>query len=270
MLVLSLSAAYFFSAFASFIYPYSSSSFATAVIFVPDLMGAPIGNLELEKLFDEKIILLKIKNNLARKYNRIIKRIFDLTVSFLSLVILIPLGVLLSVLIYIDNPGPVVFSHTRIGKSGKEFPCYKFRTMVLGAEKILENHLAENEEAKKEWEKDFKLKNDPRITKVGFFLRKTSLDEFPQIINVIKGEMSLVGPRPIVKAEVEKYKECIYDYYLVPPGITGMWQVNGRSDTTYDERVEMDSWYVRNWSVWIDIVYLLKTVGVVLKRKGAY
>ena len=108
-----------------------------------------------------------------------------MTVSFLSLVILIPLGVLLSVLIYIDNPGPVVFSHTRIGKSGKEFPCYKFRTMVLEAEKILENHLAENEEAKKEWEKDFKLKNDPRITKVGFFLRKTSLDEFPQIINVI-------------------------------------------------------------------------------------
>ena len=240
------------------------------VIFVPDLMGAPIGNLELEKLFDEKIILLKIKNNLARKYNRIIKRIFDLTVSFLSLVILIPLGVLLSVLIYIDNPGPVVFSHTRIGKSGKEFPCYKFRTMVLGAEKILENHLAENEEAKKEWEKDFKLKNDPRITKVGFFLRKTSLDEFPQIINVIKGEMSLVGPRPIVKAEVEKYKECIYDYYLVPPGITGLWQVNGRSDTTYEERVQMDSWYVRNWSIWIDIVYIIKTFKVVIERKGAY
>ena len=240
------------------------------VIFVPDLMGAPIGNLELEKLFDEKIILLKIKNNLARKYNRIIKRIFDLTVSFLSLVILIPLGVLLSVLIYIDNPGPVVFSHTRIGKSGKEFPCYKFRTMVLEAEKILENHLAENEEAKKEWEKDFKLKNDPRITKVGFFLRKTSLDEFPQIINVIKGEMSLVGPRPIVKAEVEKYKECIHDYYLVPPGITGLWQVNGRSDTTYEERVQMDSWYVRNWSIWIDIVYIIKTFKVVIERKGAY
>ena len=240
------------------------------VIFVPDLMGAPIGNLELEKLFDEKIILLRIKNNLARKYNRLIKRIFDLSVSICSLAVLIPLGIILSILIYIDNPGQVVFSHIRIGKSGKPFPCYKFRTMVLEAEKILEKHLAENEEAKREWERDFKLKNDPRITPIGRFLRKTSLDEFPQIINVIKGEMSLVGPRPIVQEEVLKYKENIHDYYLVPPGITGIWQVNGRNDTTYEERVQMDSWYVRNWSIWIDIVYIIKTFKVVIDRKGAY
>ena len=240
------------------------------VAFVPDLMGAPIGNLELQKLFDEKIILLKVKNNLARRYNRIFKMLFDISVSLMSLTFLIPLGILLSILIYLDSPGPIMFAHQRVGKHGKMFPCYKFRTMVTNAQEMLDTYLEENPAAREEWNRDFKLKDDPRITRIGKFIRKTSLDELPQILNVIKGEMSLVGPRPIVTAEIERYADHIYDYYLVPPGITGMWQVNGRSDTTYDERVEMDSWYVRNWSVWIDIVYLLKTVGVVLKRKGAY
>ena len=134
----------------------------------------------------------------------------------------------------------------------------------------MQEYLKDNPEAQEEWNRDFKLKNDPRITKIGHFLRKTSLDELPQLLNVLKGEMSLVGPRPIVQAEVEKYGEYIQDFYLVPPGITGVWQVSGRSDTTYDERVQMDSWYVHNWSVWIDIVYLVKTVTAVLQRKGAY
>ena len=130
--------------------------------------------------------------------------------------------------------------------------------------------MATHPEAQKEWDNSFKLKHDPRITRVGRFLRKTSLDELPQILNVLKGEMSLVGPRPIVEAEIEKYGEYIKDYYLVTPGITGIWQVNGRSDTTYPERVAMDTWYVRNWSVWIDLVYLFKTVKIVWKQKGAY
>ncbi len=240
------------------------------VAFIPDLRGTPVGNLELENLFDEKIILLKVKNNLARRYNRIFKMLFDISISLVSLIFLVPLGGLLSILIYLDSPGTIMFAHQRVGKHGKMFPCYKFRTMVTNAQEMLDAYLEENPAAREEWNRDFKLKDDPRITRIGKFLRKTSLDELPQILNVIKGEMSLVGPRPIVTAEIERYADHIYDYYLVPPGITGMWQVNGRSDTTYDERVEMDSWYVRNWSVWIDIVYLLKTVGVVLKRKGAY
>lgn len=240
------------------------------VAFVPDLMGTPVGTLEVECLVDEKIMMLKVTNNLARWYNRALKRVFDFSVSFLGLVVFIPLFMVLSIIIYFDNPGPVVFAHRRIGKNGEAFPCYKFRSMVLNAEVVLKDYLEKNANAREEWQREFKLKKDPRITRVGAFLRKTSLDELPQLINVLKGEMSLVGPRPIVKEEIEKYGEYIHDFYLVPPGITGMWQVNGRSDTTYDERVAMDSWYVRNWSIWIDMVYLLKTIKVVIDGKGAY
>ena len=240
------------------------------ISFVPDLLGMPAGNIEVERLYDEKVVMLRSKNNLARWYNRLYKRMFDILMPLLGVFFLIPLGLLIALCIYIDSPGHVVFAHKRVGQHGKEFPCYKFRTMVPNAEEVLQEYLAKNPAAKKEWKSSFKLKNDPRITKVGRFLRKTSLDELPQIWNVLRGEMSLVGPRPIVDAEIEKYGEYIRDYYLVPPGITGIWQVNGRSDTTYSERVEMDTWYVRNWSVWIDLVYLFKTVKIVLQQKGAY
>lgn len=141
---------------------------------------------------------------------------------------------------------------------------------MFDAEGALKKYLAIHPEAQEEWGRNFKLKDDPRITKIGRFLRKTSLDELPQLWNVLVGDMSLVGPRPIVKDEIVKYGTYINDFYLVPPGITGVWQVSGRSDTTYDERVQMDSWYVHNWSVWIDIVYLVKTVLAVVKGKGAY
>jgi len=240
------------------------------VAFVPDIVGAPMGNLEVESLIDEKIMMLRAKNNLARWHNRALKRAFDIVVSVCGLVVVVPLGLLLAAAIYLDSPGPVIFAHRRIGQGGREFPCYKFRSMVPHAEQVLESYLAAHASAREEWQQNFKLRNDPRITRIGAFLRKTSLDELPQLFNVLKGEMSLVGPRPIIQAEVEKYGSYIHDFYLVPPGITGMWQVNGRSDTTYEERVEMDSWYVRNWSVWIDMVYLLKTIKVVWERKGAY
>ncbi|EGO62240.1 sugar transferase [Acetonema longum] len=154
--------------------------------------------------------------------------------------------------------------------NGESFLCYKFRTMVVDAGKKLEEFLEQNPDAAAEWRKDFKLKDDPRITRMGRWLRKTSLDELPQLINVLKGEMSLVGPRPIVEKEIEKYGETIHDYYLVRPGITGYWQVNGRNDVDYDTRVQMDSWYVRNWSLWLDLVILTKTVKVVTGRKRAY
>ena len=142
--------------------------------------------------------------------------------------------------------------------------------MVSDAQQRLEEYLAENPAARREWEEFFKLTHDPRVTKLGAFLRRTSLDELPQLWNVLWGDMSLVGPRPIVTQEIERYGENIKEYYMVPPGITGIWQVNGRSDTTYEERVAMDTWYVRNWSIWIDLVYLFKTVKTVFTGKGAY
>lgn len=240
------------------------------VSFIPELIGMPAANVQAQGLMEENTLMIRVKNNLSRPYYRFIKRVFDLVVTLMSLVLLLPIGLIIAILIYVDNPGPVLFAHRRVGKGGKEFPCYKFRSMIVGAEDALKTYLAEHPEAREEWERDFKLKDDPRITRLGHFLRKTSLDELPQILNVLKGEMSLVGPRPIVRKEVEKYGEYIEDFYLVPPGITGVWQVSGRSDTTYEERVQMDSWYVHNWSVWIDIVYLVRTVGAVLKRKGAY
>lgn len=240
------------------------------VVLVPNLFGIPLGNLEVESLFQQKALLLRIKNNLARGYNRIVKYTLDMVFTCVGGIALLPILALISLLIYLDSPGPIIFAHRRIGVRGSSFPCYKFRTMVPDATAKLESHLQSNPEARAEWERDFKLRDDPRITRMGKWLRRTSLDELPQLLNVLRGEMSLVGPRPIVAEEIVRYKEYINDYYLVRPGITGFWQVNGRNDVDYDTRVEMDSWYVRNWSVWLDIVLLVRTVGVVLDRKGAY
>ncbi len=240
------------------------------ISFVPDLIGTPMGSVEVNLLFSEKILMLKIKNNLARRRNRIIKRIFDLLFTVIGGLMISPILLLLAILVGIDNKGRIIFAHRRVGKDGKLFSCYKFQSMVPDAQSRLEEYLKQNPEARKEWEDSFKLTNDPRVTKLGAFLRKTSLDELPQLWNVIKGDMSLVGPRPIVTKEIGKYKENIKEYYMVTPGITGMWQASGRSDTTYEERVAMDTWYVRNWSVWVDILYLFKTVNVVFCGKGAY
>lgn len=240
------------------------------VIFVPDLLGAPVSNMDIDGLLDNSLMLLSFRNNLAHWYNRAMKRAFDLVLCLLGLVVVIPVMVVIAILIRLDSPGPVFFAHRRIGQGGQEFSCYKFRTMIPDAENVLKGYLEAHPDVRREWECDFKLKHDPRVTRIGAFLRKTSLDELPQVWNVIKGDMSLVGPRPIIAAEIPKYGEYFADFCLVPPGITGMWQVNGRSDTTYEERVQMDTWYVRNWSVWIDITYLFKTIAVVLERKGAY
>ena len=237
---------------------------------IPNLIGIPMGGIEVESLFNEKLMLLRLKNNLARSWNRYLKTIFDFALTLLGTVAISPILIFIAIWIYKDSPGPVIFKHTRIGKNGKKFPCYKFRSMCIDAKEKLAELLENDPVAKAEWERDFKLKNDPRITKSGAFLRKTSLDELPQIFNVLKGEMSLVGPRPVIKEELERYGEYVDDYLMVKPGITGMWQVSGRSDIDYTERVLLDSWYVRNWSVWIDIVMLVKTFKVVLLRKGAY
>ena len=238
--------------------------------FIPDLIGTTMAGVNTSILFSEKILILNIRNNLSRRYNRIFKRIFDLILTIVGGILISPILLIIAIRVCIDNRGKIIFTHWRVGKNGKMFPCYKFQTMIPMSEEDLKKYLEKNSEAKREWEESFKLTNDPRVTKLGAWLRKTSLDELPQLWNVIRGDMSLVGPRPIVKAEIEKYGENIREYYMVLPGITGMWQVSGRSDTTYGERVEMDTWYVRNWSVWIDIMYLFKTVKAVLTGKGAY
>ena len=193
------------------------------------------------------------------------KTIFDFTLICIS-----PLLAYIAYRIKKEDPGPVIFKHMRVGKNGKSFPCYKFRSMCVDAKQMLEKYLRENPEARMEWERDFKLKNDPRVTPIGEFLRRTSLDELPQIFNVLKGEMSLVGPRPIVQEEVPRYGIHIKKYYSVKPGITGLWQVSGRSDISYSERVALDVEYVVNRSFLKDIQILIKTFDVVFRKKGAY
>ncbi|MDO4920364.1 MAG: undecaprenyl-phosphate galactose phosphotransferase WbaP [Phascolarctobacterium sp.] len=237
---------------------------------IPNLVGVPTGAVEVESMFNERLVLLRLKNNLARPLNRWLKTIFDYTLTIVGTILISPVLLFIAAWIYKDSPGPVIFKHTRVGKNGKPFPCYKFRSMCVDAKEKLAELLANDPAARAEWEKDFKLKNDPRITKSGAFLRKTSLDELPQIFNVLRGEMSLVGPRPIIAEELVRYGEYVGDYLMVKPGITGMWQVSGRSDTTYNERVQLDSWYVRNWSVWLDVMLLWRTGKSVCKCKGAY
>ena len=240
------------------------------ISFIPDLIGTPMAGAQVDMLFSEKILMLKLQNNLARKRNRVFKRVFDIVCTLLGGAMLSPFLLLLVVVVAVENRGHVIFVHPRVGQGGRMFPCYKFQTMVPDAQERLKEYLETHEDARREWQENFKLSHDPRVTKFGAFLRRTSLDELPQIINVLKGEMSLVGPRPIVREEVSRYGENIREYYMVPPGITGMWQASGRSDTTYEERVAMDTWYVRNWSVWVDLMYLFKTFKAVLTSKGAY
>lgn len=238
------------------------------ISFIPNLIGTPMASVNPSILFTEKILMLNLKNNLANPYNRIFKRLFDIFLTIFGGILILPLIVLIIIAVAIDNRGKVIFAHYRVGRGGKLFPCYKFQTMRPNFN--LQEYLEKNPAAKKEWDESFKLIDDPRVTKLGKFLRKYSLDELPQLFNVLKGDMSLVGPRPIVKEEKCKYGKFIREYLMVLPGITGMWQVSGRSNTTYEERVAMDTWYVRNWSVWIDILYLFKTVKAVISAKGAY
>ena len=199
------------------------------------------------------------------------KRLFDIVVASTLLIVLSPLLILLYAIIYLEG-GSAVFSHTRIGKNGRKFGCLKFRSMVTNASELLQELLENDPDARAEWEKDFKLKNDPRITKIGRFLRRTSLDELPQLFNVLKGEMSLVGPRPIVDSEIEYYGSKYIFFRSVTPGITGLWQVSGRNDVSYENRVALDETYARNWSIWLDFKILFSTIPVLLlgSRGGAY
>ncbi len=199
-----------------------------------------------------------------------IKRCLDLFLCLVGSVVLVPLFGVIALLIRLDSPGPVFYSQRRIGMGGQPIRVHKFRTMVVDADALLERHLAEHPDLREEWERDHKLRHDPRITRMGRLLRQTSLDELPQLWDVLRGTMSLVGPRPIVEEECAKYGSVFNEYIRVLPGITGMWQISGRNDTSYAERVGYDFFYVANWTVWLDIWILFNTVPVVLGRRGAY
>ncbi|MBF0517501.1 MAG: exopolysaccharide biosynthesis polyprenyl glycosylphosphotransferase, partial [Nitrospirae bacterium] len=237
-------------------------------LIVPNLYGIALLNTELLHLFYEEIFLLKVKNNLKSTSNRIIKRAFDLTVGIVLLPFLLLLMAVIGIITKLTSPGPVIYKQQRIGIGGRSFNCYKFRTMVEDSERILNELLQSNRDMKDEWDRHWKLSNDPRITPIGMFLRKTSLDELPQIINVLKGEMSLVGPRPYLQREMYAIADDIEDITKVPPGITGLWQVSGRSSTTYEHRIRLDIWYMMNWSLGLDLYILLRTIKVVLFMKG--
>jgi len=201
---------------------------------------------------------------------RVIKRAFDIFwVLLFSPVILLCVGIV-AALVVLSSPGPIFYSHRRIRKNGAFFSMWKFRTMSVNSAELLEEHLSRNPEARAEWNKSHKLRSDPRITRVGLILRRYSIDEIPQLWNVLIGQMSLVGPRPIVAAEVEKYGDHFGHYCSVKPGLTGLWQVSGRSEVTYDERVQLDCNYVEHWSMRKDMVILLKTLSTVVNQDGAY
>ena len=239
------------------------------VILINDQTGK-YGLNNLEALDFTTALGLQVKNNLLSNRAQFSKMIIDKLGAFFGLLLLAPFLGLVAITIKLDSPGRVFYRQARLGKGGKIFRLLKFRTMQLNANEVLKLELARNPVLKEEWDKYQKLKEDPRITRFGKFLRKFSLDELPQLWNVLTGEMSLVGPRPIVQDEVIKYKGSYSLYTQVKPGMSGLWQISGRNDTTYDARVSLDEYYVRNWSVWMDIYILLKTIKVVLWRHGAY
>lgn len=236
---------------------------------IPTLRGVPLDSTDMSFIFSHEVMIFRVQHNLAKWSSRILKRMFDIVGSILIIAILSPLLIYISRKVRKDG-GPAIYGHERIGKGGQSFKCLKFRSMVINSKEVLAELLANNSDARAEWDATFKLKNDPRITKIGNLLRQTSLDELPQLFNVLKGEMSLVGPRPIITAELERYNDEVEYYLLSKPGMTGLWQVSGRSDVDYETRVYLDAWYVKNWSMWNDIAILFKTIGVVLKKDGAY
>jgi len=211
-----------------------------------------------------------IESKLLLPIPRFFKRVVDIVTVVSVGLICLPIITVISLLVKLSSPGPVVYSHERICQKGRRFKAWKFRTMFINADSLLEQYLTSNPEIRKEWEANHKLRNDPRVTRIGRWLRKTSLDELPQLWNILRGEMSLVGPRPIVEAEIKRYGESYGLYTRVVPGLTGLWQISGRNNTTYAERVRLDGYYVRNWSPWFDLYILARTVKVVVRREGAY
>jgi undecaprenyl-phosphate galactose phosphotransferase len=241
------------------------------LIIASQLPGLAFMSTDVTTLFGKDISLVTTKNGLLSFYNKIAKRILDTVTATAGLVLLSPVFALVAILVKIDSRGPVIYKHHRYGQRLKEFGMLKFRTMHVDGDRILEEYLSKNPQAVIELEERNKIERDPRITRIGKWLRRLSLDELPQLVNVLKGEMSIVGPRPDAPEAVEKhlaeYRE-ISNY--VKPGITGLWQVSGRSEIKYDERVKLDYLYMLNWSNWLDFVIVLKTFSVIITGRGAY
>ncbi|MDR0706981.1 MAG: exopolysaccharide biosynthesis polyprenyl glycosylphosphotransferase, partial [Treponema sp.] len=245
----------------------SLSAFRYTVI-VPDFFN--IANIWMKVRDFDGILGFVTSHKLKMFWNLGVKRIIDVALTLIGGAVILPFLLVIAALIKISSPGHVLYGHTRVGQNGKPFTAWKFRSMKADAKERLQKLLDSDPAIREEWEMNHKLKDDPRVTAIGKMLRKFSLDEFPQLINVLKGEMSLVGPRPIVEAEAAKYGEDFERIFSVKPGMTGLWQVSGRSDTDYAERVAYDTYYMRSWSIWLDVWILYKTIGVVLRGKGAY
>lgn len=218
-----------------------------------------------------EVLTLYIKKNLAKPWNIFIKALFEKTLTLLLLLILLPVFIIIAVAIQLDSKGPVIFTQDRLGQNRKTFRLFKFRSMYQDSDSRLETYLSKNQEARIEWDRYKKLKNfDPRVTRIGKIIRRYSLDELPQLSNVLLGHMSLVGPRPYLSEELvgkDMFKSTIAK---VKPGITGLWQTSGRSDLPFEKRIALDEYYIRNWSLWLDIVILLKSIKVLFSSKGAY
>ena len=237
---------------------------------LPGESSAPLAGMETEYFLSGEAVGLSLRAaRLTRPGWRALKSALDYALGLLIALIFLPALALLALIVRLDSAGPVFFRQRRIGRGGEEFAVYKFRTMVPDAEKKLSKLLQKNPDLANQWEGKFKLADDPRVTRAGRWLRKTSLDELPQLINVLYGDMSLVGPRPIVAAEIPRYGEAFADYARLRPGLTGLWQVSGRSDTSYARRVFLDQWYLRYWTPWLDLAILVRTAFVVLRREGA-
>lgn len=246
---------------------YRVQPFVKHVSLIPNLFGIPIGNMKAIRSLDDQLLVLRTYNNLNRLSNRLLKRAFDLLVGGMIAFLIMPILVVTAILIKLDSKGSIFYNAERIGKDGHNFCCYKFRSMYVDSDRILQEYLLNHPEAQQEWTEFQKLRGaDPRVTRVGRIIRKYSIDELPQIFNVLKGDMSLVGPRPYLPREREQIGDYLPVICMTVPGMTGLWQVSGRSNVKFSGRLRMDSWYVRNWNLWQDIVILFKTIHVVLGR----
>ena len=240
------------------------------ILLVPRMTSLPMFNAEVFNSINQKGLIFFVRNNLLSDSDRAFKHVTDFLLALSLTLLLSPFLLGLYLWVWVASDGKPVFRQRRVGQNGQPFKIYKFRTMRADAAEQLEKILDSDPAAREEWERDRKLKNDPRITRIGGFLRRTSLDELPQLINVLRGQMSLVGPRPIIEEEIVAYGDYIDYYQQVRPGITGLWQVSGRNELSYAERVQLDVWYVRNWSLELDLIILTKTFVAVLLRKGSY
>ena len=231
-----------------------------------------VSSIKYRIVSDADVIEIAVNENFRPRYRAkyVLKRALDLCIAITALAFLMPFMVFVAIMVRLADGGPAVFSQERIGRDGQTFRCHKFRSMITNSQGVLDQLLATDPVAAAEWAADQKLRNDPRITKIGAFLRKTSLDELPQLVNVIRGEMSIVGPRPIIQAEIPRYGRAFRDYTSVRPGLTGLWQVSGRNDTTYPERVAMDRHYARTNTVFGDISIILRTIPAMLFSRGAF